>query len=468
MLVAHKTFRMPANNSEKALRILVVDDEEQIRFALQMCLESNGHKVVAQRSIEDAIKETARQAFDLIFIDVKLGAENWLDYIPALIRDNPWGRIIAMTAYASIQTAVDAIKLGASDYLPKPFENSQLLLLTRKVAERRQLERKMEAIQTTFGSADPERDFLTASPLWRESIELARRVATSNVAVLIQGEVGTGRGRLARAIHEWSLRSQEPFMAVSLRRQSDESMEATLFGGARDSGDSTGAVAMCHEGTLVLEEIAEMPLRLQPRLVALLRDKEFERADALRRQAIDVRIVATSSVDLENSVRAGTFREDLSSALNVVRIDVPALRERAEDIPLLAGRYLTHYAKEHRRQIVGFTQDAMLVLNNYNWPGNIRELRNVIERASLLANSEYIDREQLPAELINASVGGTNQPCEYEIGALVPLEVIEESHIRSVIASAKSIRKAATILGLAPSTLCRKLRTYKNKLVSGT
>src|SRR5580658_2648347 len=195
----------------RALRILIIDDEENIRFAMSMCLENDGHKVVAAGTIEDALERTARQAFDLIFLDVRLGTQNGLDYIKSLLAENPWARIVVITAYASIETAVEAMKRGATDYLSKPFEAAQLTLLTQKVAERRLLERKVGALQKTLGSMDPEADFPTSSPIWRESIEFARRVATANSPILIRGEAGTGRGRLARAIHEWSPRADGPY-----------------------------------------------------------------------------------------------------------------------------------------------------------------------------------------------------------------------------------------------------------------
>ncbi|MDB5328850.1 MAG: Two-component response regulator AlgB [Phycisphaerales bacterium] len=446
-----------------SLRILVIDDEANIRFALAMCLESAGHKVVAQGTIEGALSETSRQAFDLIFLDVRLGNDNGLDYIPALLQDNPWVRIVVITAYASIQTAVEAMKLGASDYLPKPFEHAQLLLLTRKVAERRQLERKMDALQRTLGSMDPEWDFPTSSPVWQDALEVARRVAASNVAVLVRGEPGTGRGRLARAIHAWSGRPNGPFTSVSLRGRSSDEVEMEIFGDRAERGGTVGgAVAMCHGGTLLLEEVGTLPLNLQPALVALLRDKEFERPDALDRRPIDVRVIATSDSDLEPLVVSGKFRTDLHSALNVIRIDVPPLRERAEDVPMLAGRYLAHFAREHHRHIVAFTRDALFLLKAHDWPGNIRELRNVVERAVLVCDSDQIGLKHLPAELISGKVTGSGEAVAgHAIGDLVPLKVIEEAHIRQVLVAARTTRRAAAILEIDPSTLFRKLKGYR-------
>jgi two-component system, NtrC family, response regulator AlgB len=449
---------MPDSQLElRALRILVVDDDEHIRFAITMCLESDGHKVVVAGTIEDALERTAAEAFDLIFLDVRLGTQNGLDYIKPLLDGNPWARIVVITAFASIETAVDAMKRGAADYLPKPFEPAQLLILTRKVAERRLLERKVEALQKILGEMDVEADFSTSNPNWRESIELARQIATTNVPVLIRGERGSGRGRLARAIHAWSWRAQGPFASVSLDGRSADEIEAELFGS--DRGDNIGAIAFCQGGTLLLHEIGGLPARLQPRLLTLLRDKEYERQGQSTRCSMDVRIIATTSADLSAAVTAGTFRVDLLMALTITRIDIPPLRQRPEDILPLAERYLALFSRERAHPIVGLSRDAAFVLKNHSWRGNMRELRNTMERAALMCQSDVIALDDLPADLMSgeeksdADSGG-----RYRIGDLVPLKTIEEAHIRQVLASAKTLRRAAAILGVNASALCRKLK----------
>jgi NtrC-family two-component system response regulator AlgB len=442
-----------------ALRILVVDDEANIRFAISACLEAAGHEVLEAGTIESALDQAARIAFDLIFLDVRLGTQNGLDFIQPLLTENPWARIVVITAYASVETAVQAMKLGATDYLPKPFEHAQLTLLTAKVAERRLLERKIDALQKTLGAMDPESDFPTSSPVWRAQIELARRVADSNVPVLIRGEAGTGKGRLARAIHQWSQRSGGPFASVAFEGQPVEDLETELFGATASADVRPGAVAVSHGGTLLLDNISKAPMQLQPQLMTLMRDKEYERPDIFTRRSIDIRVIATTSANLWQAVENRQFREDLLMALSVVEVLVPALRERPEDIMLLAERYLAHFSREHHRPIIGISRDAGFVLRMHAWPGNVRELRNVIERAVLTCTSDIIGLDHLPVDLVNAGVRGKNPPTgDYKVGDLVPLEVIEDSHIRQVLASAKTIRRAAAILGVNACALSRKVK----------
>jgi NtrC-family two-component system response regulator AlgB len=453
-----------AKPDPRAMRILVIDDEENIRFAIATCLEVDGHKVATAGSIDEALGEAAREAFDLIFLDVRLGTQNGLDYIKPLLDENPWVRIIVITAYASIETAVEAMKRGASDYLSKPFEPAQLTLLTQKVAERRLLERKMEALQKTLGSMDPESDFPTSSPIWREAIEFAQRVATANSPVLIRGEAGTGRGRLARAVHEWSNRAQGPFASVTFDGQSVDSLEVELFGAGPDVGGKVGAVPFCHGGTLLLDEICNIPMRLQHKLLALIRDKEFERQDQFSRKPADVRIIATTGADLHRAAELGKFRPDLLLALTVAQVDIPPLRERLEDILMLAERYLAFLSREHHKPITGFSRDATFVLKTHRWPGNSRELRNVVERSVLACDADLIGLEHLPADLISATARSRESAvAAYQVGDLVPLEMIEEAHIQQVLASAKTLRRAAAILGVNASALCRRLKRARTE-----
>jgi NtrC-family two-component system response regulator AlgB len=449
------------------LRILIVDDEQTIRTTLGICLEADGHEVQSAANSTDAISVAARTAFDLIFLDLRLGTESGLDLIPLLLAQNPWVQIVVITAYASVDTAVDAMKRGAADYLPKPFTPAQVEMVTTKVARQRQLELKIEALQQAMGADDVESDFATSEPAFRAAVQLGQRVAPSNATVLIRGEVGSGRDRLARAIHLWSGRSNGPFAAVSCHGQADE-LEAELFGAARYSTaataqdashggtaapDQRGRAAFAAGGTLLLKEVTEAPISLQPKIVRLLRDHEYERQGEFAPRTSDVRVIATSSTELDSAVASGAIRPDLAQALDIVAIDIPPLRERRRDIPMLAERYLAFFAREHGRPVTQFSADSMDALKRHSYPGNSRELRNLVERAVLISRGTEIMLENLPANLLNADAA--------RVGDLVPLEQITDLHIRQVLASTRSYESAAAVLGINSITLWRKRKRYR-------
>jgi two-component system, NtrC family, response regulator AlgB len=444
-----------------ALRVLIVDDEANIRTQLSLFLEADGHRVVAHGNIHEALVEASWQAFDLVFLDVRLGLENGLNFIPRLLAESPWAKIVVITAYASIDTAVESMKRGAADYLAKPFSPAQVRLVTQKVAERRLLERRVEALQLALGGIDAEADLPTANPAMAGAIELARQVANSQATILIRGEIGTGRGRLARAIHAWSNRSAAPFARALCQTTATDVLDAEIFGlSLKDRPDSLsespGWVEFCDGGTLHLEEIGETPPSLQPKLLRLLRDREYERHNDFKMRQTNVRVVATTSMDLENAVRRGRLRADLLLALEVIKIDLPPLRQRVEDIPQLAMRYLVYFTRESHRAIGGFTSAATDALQKHSWPGNVRELRNVIERAVLICKNDEIGIEHLPPNLLNS-------PCSYTIGDLVPLEVIQDLHIRKVVASTRTIASAANILGVHSGTVIRRMKRFGNE-----
>ena len=419
--------------SLSALDILIVDDEASIRLMLSVCLRLEGHRIIAAATIDEALQATARQGFDLILLDIRLGLDDGLDFIPRLLQENPWTRIVIITAYASIETALRAVQLGASDYLPKPFSPAQVVHVTQKVAQQLQLERKVHALQAQMGDMDADLDFPAVDPLMTSAIELARRVAQSQANLLISGEIGSGKARLAQAIHLWSSRAAEPFAIVSCRANHADALEAELFGPSPDG--TTGKLEFCEGGTLLLEQVGEIPMALQPRLLRLLRDREFERRDEITRRKINVRIIASTPVELEKSVEAGTFRGDLLLAMNIVQIQVPPLRERPVELPLLAERYLAFFSRKNHRDIIGFTPEAMYALRQHDWPGNVRELRNVIERAVFLCDEPRIGVQHLPPNLLSTT-------SNVQIGDLVPLAMVEELHVRRVVESAKSLRQA--------------------------
>jgi NtrC-family two-component system response regulator AlgB len=440
------------------LNILVVDDEVNIRKTLSVCLETEGHKVMAVSNFQDALAEASRRSFELAFVDLRLGTDNGLDLIPALLTTTPWLKIIVITVYASIDTAVEAMRRGATDYIPKPFTPTQIKLAVQKVFEMRTLEQRVATLQEDLGRAHPEIDFSSTNPMMERAMNLAHQVASSEATILLRGESGTGKTVLARAIHSWSNRATKPISIISCPSFSAELLESELFGHVKGAftgavRDNPGRIAACEGGTLFLDEISDLPLSLQPKLLRFVQDKEYERVgDCITRKA-DVRIIAATNVNLEKAVEEGRFREDLFYRLAVIQIEIPPLRERPDDVVALAERLLVFHGRSNHRSFVGFTKEALQALREYHWPGNVRELSNVIERAAILCRTDHISMECLPAILLP----GDFAP---KIGDPVTIEKIEEQHIRQVLAKTKSLQEASEILGIDQATLWRRRKKY--------
>lgn len=444
------------SRTSPGLSILVVDDEPNIRRVLSLSLSTDGHCVAAVSNVTDAVREAARQSFDLAFVDLRIGTETGLDLIPQLMAQSPWLKVVVITAYASIDTAVEAIKRGASDYLSKPFTPAQVRLVVDRVAKLRALEQRVAGLQGSLGEAEATLQLTSESPAMRRAFGLAREVAASDATVLIRGESGTGKGVVARAIHAWSGRAAKPFAIVSCPTLSPQLLESELFGHVQGSftgavRDNPGRIAATAGGTLFLDEIGDLPPALQPKLLRFVQDREYERVgDSVTRRA-DVRLVTATNVDLNEAVRAGRFREDLLYRINVIQIDLPPLRERAEDVIPLAESFLAFFSR--RRPVGGFTDEASAALRGYAWPGNIRELRNVIERAAIFCRADRVGVEHLP-ETLHA------RPPAPGVGERVTLDALEESHIRRVLGTTASLEEAASVLGIDAATLYRRRKKY--------
>jgi NtrC-family two-component system response regulator AlgB len=441
------------------LNILVVDDEINIRKTLAFCLESEGHNVVGVSNPADAKAEAARRSFDVAFVDLRLGAERGLDLIPELLAVSPWMKIVVITAYASIDTAVQSMKSGSADYLPKPFTPAQVKHITRKLGEMRKLEQNVAALQETLGRTSQEVDLTgTSSPEMHRAIHLAQQVATTDATVLVRGESGTGKGVLVRAIHGWSARAQKPFGTVSCPSLSAELLESELFGHIKGAfttavRDNPGRIATCEGGTLFLDEIGDLPITIQPKLLRFVQDREYERVGEQVTRRADIRVVTATNVDLDKAVREGRFREDLLYRLNVITIEIPPLRRRPEDIVPMAERMLAFFTRTHTRKVLGFTPEAAEMLRRHAWPGNVRELRNVVERCAILATTEWIGPELLPGTLAPAAPDPVP-------GAMISLDQLEELHIRRVLAGTRSLEEAAHVLGIDAATLWRRRKKY--------
>ena len=429
-----------------------------IRKTLAIGLESNGHQVVAVSNAADAVAEAARQSFDMAFVDLKLGVSSGMDLIPDLLAQSPWMRVVIITAHASIDSAVETMKRGASDYLTKPFTPAQVVLVTERVSRLRALEQEVAGLKGILGQPDAMVSLNSNSPLMQRSISMAQQVAKSETTVLLRGESGTGKGVLARAIHGWSRRADKPMATVSCPAISPQLLESELFGHARGAftgavRDNPGRIATCDGGTLFLDEIGDLPLELQPKLLRFVQEREYERVGESRTRRADVRMIVATNVNLEEAVAAGRFRQDLLYRVQVMQIDLPPLRERTQDIIDLATRFLAELSPAGSP--VELTEEAQTALKNYKWPGNVRELRNVIERALLLCQGRSIGVEHLPGNF-----GAGQSTASTEPGDLIALEKLEELHIRRVLGRTRSLEEAAEILGIDLATLWRRRKKY--------
>ena len=437
-------------------RILLVDDESAILRTFRYCLEDEGYNVSTASSAAQAEALLLRQVFDLCFLDLRLGDDNGLDVLAQMRLQAPWMRVVIVTAHSAVDTAVDAMQSGAADYLVKPCSPDQLRMAASKQLEIRQLAARLEALE---GEVRKPSDGLDShSPAMMAILETARQVAVTDANILILGESGTGKGELARAIHGWSRRAKKGCVTINCPSLTAELMESELFGHSRGaftgaSESTLGRVNQADGGTLFLDESGDFPLTLQPKLLRFIQDKEYERVgDPVTRRA-DVRILAATNLNLDEMVREGRFREDLLYRLNVITLTLPPLRERGEDILVLADRFLARFVSDYGRPARAFSEAARGALLSYNWPGNIRELRNVIERASIICPQVEIDVSHL-------GLGDQPSANSPRVGAQLSLEELEKAHIGAVLSASDTLDQAARTLGIDSSTLYRKRKQY--------
>lgn len=332
------------------LNILVIDDEANIRKTLALWLKSHGRQVCQAGDVQAALAESRARMFEMAFLDLRLGADNGLELIPKLLADSPWMKIVVMTAYSSIDTAVQAMRLGAFDYIAKPFNPEQIELVVGRVEATLAMQNRIDCLKADLQSLHPEAVFSSANPKMQRTLEMARQVADSEAVVLLRGESGTGKTMLARAIHNWSRRAEFPLGIISCPTLTPELLSSELFGHMKGAftgavRDSAGRVAACDHGTLFLDEIGDLPPAIQPQLLRFIQDHEYERVGGTETLRADVRIIAATNMDLEEAVRQKKFREDLFYRLNVFQLEIPPLRERPEDIETLALDMLLFFAK---------------------------------------------------------------------------------------------------------------------------
>lgn len=439
----------------KPMRVLIVDDEPSIRKTTRIAVESAGHAATEAPNAAKALKAAEEQGFDAAFVDLKLGADDGLDVLARLMKLKPAPAVILFTAYANIATAVEAMRRGAFDFIPKPFTPDQIRAVLAKVAKAQSMERRVQALESDLASGAPPVDLESDEPVMVRALQLAFKAAETPASMLILGMSGTGKSVLAREIHRRSARRDAAFVTVNCPSLSRELLESELFGHARGSftgavTETVGKVAVADGGTLFLDEIGEMPLEIQPKLLRLLQEREYERVgDALARRA-DVRVIAATNRDLAAEVKAGRFREDLFYRLNVIAVTLPGLRERPADIRRLAEGARRYFAARAGKGPMSFSPAVMEALLRYPWPGNLRELRNVIERAVILSSGDVVELSDLPDEF------AVERRPSVSVGAAVTLDELEAEHIRRVLGAARNLDEAAHTLGIDPATLYRK------------
>ena len=445
---------------------LVIDDDPGIRQSLRLCLEVSGARVLGVATAEAALEALDRGRFDVVFLDLWLGADSGLAALPEIIRRQPEVGVIVVTAYASIESAVKAVRAGAADYLPKPFSPDQVRLAAERVLRTQRLQREVAELQAQVQVAEGEVTFATRSERFRTFMQTAARVAEADCVVLLRGESGTGKNILARWLRAHSPRQAQPFVTVHCPLLSGDLMTSALFGHRKGAftgatADTLGKVEEAEHGTLFLDEVAELTPDAQSRLLRFLNDRTYERLGDTKERQADVRIIAATNRVLEAAIREGRFREDLYFRLNVVTLHVPPLRERLEDILPLAHHYLGVFRARQGRRALVFSPLCEEAMQSYLWPGNLRELRNAIERAVILAPRDMVEAADLglPAEVstLSPNSGAGTMP---RLGGDSTLEEIEREHIARVLARVASTEGSARLLGIDPTTLQRKRKRY--------
>jgi two-component system response regulator AtoC len=451
------------------MRLLIVDDDAGLRHSLALLLQEAGYEVVAEGDPEEALTRAAAESFDLILCDVRMPKMDGLTFLGRYRARHGSALLIMMSAYGNEDAAIAAMHEGAYDYLPKPFRPDEVIMTVRKAEERERLRREVETLRSSLG-VDPIRDLMIfESRAMRELLELAGRVAQHDTTVLITGESGTGKEVLARAIHRLSPRSERAFTAINCAAIPGQLLESELFGHTK--GAFTGAVAdrmglfeVAHEGTLLLDEIGDLPLDLQAKLLRVLEEGEIRRVGGRDAKRVDVRVIAATAKPLEQAVEQGEFRADLFYRLNVVRLHLPPLRERPEDVPAL----LTHFARQAATRMgraVSLTPAALASLTHHSWPGNVRELRNAVERAVVLGAGGPLDIKDFGLGNGNGNGHGNGAPvssADASNGTLVLKTQVEEIERRAIQkalqVSGGNRRQAASLLGISLRTLFYKMR----------
>lgn len=447
-------------------RVLVVDDERSICSTIETALKESGHQVEVADSGEMAITLMRKQVPEILLTDLRMDGMSGLDLLGKAREYFPSATVVMMTAYGSIDTAVSAMKNGAYDYLVKPFTPEQLDHLVQRIEEFRRLREENTKLRDQVDVLSEPNSINTQNAKMHKVLDTAKKVAVTDSTILITGESGTGKTLLAKVIHDGSVRQKGPFAVVNCATLSENLLESELFGHVRGAftgavKDKMGRLQVAENGTVFLDEIGEISPNLQTKLLRFLQEREFERVGDTKTIRVDVRIIAATNKDLEREVREGRFREDLYFRLNVIELHMPSLRQRSEDLIALAEQLLARSFATTGRKPRVLDDGAKRAILNYSWPGNIRELKNALERAAILCAGEFVSTEDLPDRVLEQSQ--PPQPGQSP-AAIAPsdvsLEEIEKQHIQHVLATTRTLEEAASVLGINLSTLWRKRRRY--------
>jgi len=455
-------------------RVLVVDDERSMRDLLAIMLKQAGHDVALAEGGAEAIATLKREPFDLIVTDLRMREVDGLAVLRAAKEHSPQTVVLVITAFASTETAVEAMKLGAYDYITKPFKMDEVKLTIANALERKRLQDENQALKRQLRRERGFENFVGRNRQMLDIFDTIRKTADSLSTVLITGESGTGKELVARALHEESPRRTGPFVSVNCGAIPETLMESEFFGHLK--GAFTGAVAStpglfsaASGGTLFLDEITEVPQSVQVKLLRAIQEREVRRVGDTRDVKVDVRLIAASNRDVAKAVAEGMLREDLFYRLNVIPIHIPPLRERPEDIPLLVAHFIKKIAAELGKSVRGVTPEALAILEGYHWPGNIRELENVIERALVLGSGEMLDADALPADLRRPR-DVQDVPVEIPEGGLdlqATLDQIEQRYIQMALARTAGVQtRAAELLRVSFRQLRYKLQKYGTRAPS--
>ena len=442
-------------------KVLVVEDEEMMRAILRQLLEAGGYDVLTADSAENAIQVFSTNDVAITLTDIKMSGKDGLDLLDQIKSIDEEAIVIIMTAYSSVDTAVSALRKGAYDYVTKPFVNEDLLQTIKNAVAHRHLFQENRTLRRELRKQHNFSDIIGKSDALQKVFDLVNKVADTSANVLIQGESGTGKELIAHSIHSGSVRGEKPFLAVNCGALPESLLESELFGHTKGSftgsiADKKGLFRSVAGGTLFLDEIGDMPMSLQVKLLRALQEHEVTPVGASVPVRFDARIIAATNKDLETEVSEGRFREDLFYRLNVVEIDVPPLRSRREDIPLLVKHFIFRSSRAQNADEKAVTKDALAALTSYSWPGNIRELENVIERVFILSEDE-INVDSLPPKLQQADMSDSGH-------SIPTLDEVERRYMMEILESVGDDKtEAANILGIDLSTLYRKLKRYDPK-----